>query len=58
MAKAYSHDGYCEPTHIGSSNLDVKGKIVIGGFILTTLVLTVVIWYGASIGIYPDPMYL
>ena len=52
MAKTYCHEGYCEPTQIAESNED--NIAVIGGYILFVITLTIILWYGASVGIYPD----
>lgn len=53
MAKTYCHEGYCEPTQIAESNED-NNIAVIGGYILFVVALTTILWYGASVGIYPD----
>lgn len=53
MAKTYCHEGYCESTQIAESNAD-NNIAVIGGYILFVAMLTIILWYGASVGIYPD----
>jgi hypothetical protein len=57
MANAYCHKGYCEPVE-ESSKTEISDKVIIGGFVLTMIVFTAILWYGASIGIYVDPMSL
>jgi len=58
MANTYCHDGYCEPTGKESPNTEISNKVIIGGYVLFVIALTVIVWYGVSIGIYVDPASL
>ena len=54
MANTYYHNGYCEPTD-KESNTMVSDIVIIGGYVLSMIAFTAIIWYGTSIGIYVDP---
>lgn len=53
MANTYSYKGYCETTD-KESNM-ISDIVIIGGYILSMIAFTVIVWYGVSIGIYVDP---
>ena len=54
MANTYCHDGYSEPTDKESNNVEISNKVIFGGYVLYAIILTAIVWYGASIGFYPD----
>jgi len=58
MANTCCHNGYCEPTGTESSNTGISNTVIIGGYVLTMIAFTAIMWYGVSIGIYVDPTTL
>lgn len=54
MAKTYCHEGYCESSYIENPYMDNNYKMMVGGYLLFAVALTVLVWYGVSIGIYPE----
>jgi hypothetical protein len=57
MTNTYCHEGYCEPTlnREDSHKLTLGDKALIGGYVLVAVVVSALVWYGASQGIYVDP---
>jgi hypothetical protein len=61
MANAICNDEYCESTLNRESNDTMtfgEKALIICGYTLLAIALGSLLWYEATIGIYPDPAFI
>ncbi|SMC56782.1 hypothetical protein [Sporomusa malonica] len=58
MANTYCYKGYCDGAHEEGKIKLLDKFLIAGGYILAMLVLSALVLFGASQGIYIDPALL
>jgi hypothetical protein len=61
MSNTICHDGYCEPALNREASLKTtigEKAIIVGVYLLLVAASGALLWYGASMGYYPDPALL